>query len=111
MLMCRVYAALDSTNQIPFKKKLFNTNDVTYLTRDLNQTYKVKNISQDLCLAMRCSRYEAGDREHYGNFQTLSNQDLKQTHSYNPKSDMDFEKLFNEICKEWIATYAQEIQL
>ena len=110
-ILVSLYAALDPANQVPFKKKLFHANDVTYLTRDLNQTHRVENVSQDVCLTMQCYQYEAGDQEHYANFQILKNYDLEQTHPGNPKSVMDFEVFLNRMHQEWITTYAREIQL
>lgn len=109
-VLVSLYSALDPANQIPFKKKLFSANDITYLTRDINQTHKVDNVSQDVCLTMQCYQYAADDREHYGNFQIIKNYDLQQTHPANPKSDMDFKDFLNEMHKEWLTIYAMEVQ-
>ncbi|CAF1014137.1 unnamed protein product [Adineta steineri] len=110
-ILISLYAALDPANQIPFKQQLFGPNDITYLTRDLNQTHKVENFSHDVCLTMQCYQYEANDQEHYGNFQIIKNHDLEQTHPANPKSDMDFKDFLNQMHEEWISTYAKEVRL
>lgn len=96
-----LYSYFDKENTTPFGECLFKEGDVTYITPELNQTHRLKNLNPNrACITIQCYLYKNRDNLHYEYFDYIEN-DGKRTGHFDPNSDMEFEKFRETMRQEW----------
>ncbi|CAF1262912.1 unnamed protein product, partial [Didymodactylos carnosus] len=96
-----LYSTFNVNHQIPFATKLFQKDDVTWLSPGLNQIHRVINTSPNLCITIQAYQYGHNDQDHYEYFDYIKN-DRKSIGHFDPKSDMDYVQFKKLIKKEWV---------
>lgn len=85
--------------EIKFAEANFNKEDITWISPTLNQTHKLRNIVNDVCITIQCYMYNNEDMVHYDYFDYLdTDNNILQ---YEPDSDMEFIDFKNIMKKEW----------
>lgn len=85
-----------------FAEVNFKKDDITWISPNLNQTHRLKNLekNKETCITIQCYWYDEDNKSHYDYFDYLdSNGGVKQ---YEPDSDMDFLEFKKLILEEWI---------
>jgi hypothetical protein len=85
----------------PFAIANFKKDDIMWISPDLNQTHKLKNLetNSDTCITIQCYIYGETDTIHYDYFDYIDDNDNIQ--QYEPDSDMDFVSFKKLMKKEW----------
>jgi len=91
----------DRNEVLPFGKKDFNKDDITWISPAFNQVHQLKNhdSSTQTCITIQCYMYDEEDRQHYDYFDYLDGKDNKK--QYEPDSDMDFIQFKMLMKEEW----------
>jgi hypothetical protein len=87
-------------DQKPFKKKLFEAGDITYLEPRMNQTHQLENVSSDMCITLQTYKYPNDDDAHYETFDFVRPNGHEIEH-FKPSSDMDLNDFANKMSEEW----------
>lgn len=83
-----------------FGEANFEKDDVTWLSPELNQIHRLKNINQkETCITIQCYMYGLNNNKHYDYFDYID--DDKKIVQYEPDSDMDFVEFKALMKKEW----------
>lgn len=79
----------------------FKKNDIMWISPDLNQIHKLKNLetNSDTCITIQCYIYGEADTIHYDYFDFIDEDG--NTQQYEPDSDMDFVEFKKLMKKEW----------
>lgn len=85
----------------PFAITNFKKDDITWISRNLNQVHKLTNIKTETCITIQCYLYEEDDQGHYDYFDYLDGQNRRQ--QYEPDSDMDYVDFKARMKQEWLA--------
>ena len=85
----------------PFAVTDFKKDDITWLSRNLNQVHKLTNNKTETCITIQCYLYEEDDQGHYDYFDYLDGQG--RTQQYEPDSDKDFVDFKALMKQEWMA--------
>ncbi len=91
----------DINTILPFAKKDFNKDDITWLSPNFNQIHQLKNLesNKETCITIQCYLYDENDKIHYDYFDYLGEKNAKS--QYEPDSDMDFIEFKKLMKKEW----------
>ena len=87
----------------PFGNVNFDKEDVTWISANLNQVHKLKNLdtNKDTCITIQCYMYDETDNLHYDYFDYIDDEGKKE--QYNPDMDMDFIEFKEQMRMEWNA--------
>ena len=85
--------------EIKFSEANFSKGDITWISPTLNQTHKLRNIDNNVCITIQCYMYDNDDIIHYDYFDYLDI-DNNILH-YEPDSDMEFIDFKNSMKQEW----------
>jgi hypothetical protein len=90
-----------NNNVEPFAVANFKKDDIMWISPDLNQIHKLKNLetNSDTCITIQCYIYGENDTIHYDYFDYLD--DNGNIQQYEPESDMDFVSFKKLMKKEW----------
>ena len=94
--LCQDISGIEPFGNIDFVK-----DDITWISKNLNQTHQLLNLptNKKTCITIQCYMYDDSDTTHYEYFDYLDNKGKKQ--QYEPDSDMDFIH-FKQLMKlEW----------
>ena len=85
----------------PFQSVDFNTDDVTWITANLNQVHQLKNLdtNTNTCITIQCYMYSDDDNVHYDYFDYIGEDG--EIEQYDPDSDMEFIAFKEQMRKEW----------
>ena len=91
----------DPDGVAPFAETDFSTDEITWLSANLNQVHKLKNVESNThtCITIQCYKYDKQDHAHYDYFDYLGDHNEKE--HYEPDSDMDFLAFKKKIREEW----------
>lgn len=86
---------------VPFGSQSFKENDVTWITSNLNQVHRLKNLDKNTkaCITIQCYMYSKDDVVHYDYFDYLDSKGTIQ--HYNPDSDKEFMDFKRQMQLEW----------
>jgi len=90
-----------NNNIEPFAIANFKKEDIIWISPDLNQTHKLKNLKKnsDTCITIQCYIYGENDTVHYDYFDFIdADGNIKH---YEPDSDMDFVQFKKLMKQEW----------
>jgi predicted metal-dependent enzyme (double-stranded beta helix superfamily) len=93
----------------PFLKTWFNEGDVTWLAPGMNQTHRVFNPTEDICITLQCYAYDNHDDKHQETFDFVDPKNGK-VKKFTPDSDMDFIDFRETMKKEWAQRNADIIK-
>lgn len=95
----------------PFAVANFQKDDITWISTNLNQVHKLKNLETNTqtCMTIQCYLYDGTDTAHYDYFDYLGEKSAKC--QYEPDSDMDFLEFKKKIREEWNARPAAPPQV
>ena len=87
----------------PFGNVNFDKEDVTWISANLNQVHKLKNLdtNKDTCITIQCYMYDETDKLHYDYFDYIDDDGKKE--QYDPDMDMDFIEFKEQMRMEWNA--------
>jgi len=104
------YLCDDSEGVEPFANKEFKTNDITWISRTLNQVHQLKNLdtNDSACITIQCYLYDNDDKTHYDYFDYIGDKNAKS--QYEPDSDMDFLEFKKLMQKEWARTCLTKVK-
>ena len=84
----------------PFGSADFKKEEITWISTNLNQIHRLKNIKKDkVCITIQCYMYDRDDSVHYDYFDYIDDDD--KIEHYEPDSDMEFMKFKKIIKCEW----------
>lgn len=86
---------------LPFAKKDFYKDDITWITPTLNQVHQLRNFetNEDTCITIQCYMYDDENSKHYDYFDYLDGDNKKR--QFDPDSDMDFITFKHKMKEEW----------
>jgi predicted metal-dependent enzyme (double-stranded beta helix superfamily) len=96
----KLFTMLSKYHETPFAEQIFQKDDVTWISAELNQTHQLlnSNRSGSACITIQCYMYGEQDTTHYEYFDYISGDEIKQ---FAPNSDMDFLKFKETMKREW----------
>ena len=88
----------------PFAVTDFSEGDITWISANLNQVHKLKNLETNTqtCMTIQCYLYDEADKKHYDYFDYLGGETNVKC-QYEPDSDMDFVEFKKKMREEWDA--------
>jgi len=96
----KLYPFLSKKEIEPFGTALFEKDEVTWISPELNQIHQLINMNDDhTCITIQCYMYGMTNRIHYDYFDYI-NED-GQLEQYEPDSDMGFIEFKLLMKKEW----------
>ena len=93
----------DEANQEELSSFTASIGDITWMSPNWFQTHKLKNESEDqFCATIQCYKYGDSDDIQWPYFNFLDGESVE---DFLPNSDFDFEKLRNDLLKEYNADH------
>ena len=96
----KLFPFLSKKDIEPFGIKVFENNEITWISPELNQIHQLINTNKGTtCITIQCYMYGNENKIHYDYFDYIT-EDGK-IEQYEPDSDMDFVEFKNLMKKEW----------